>query len=63
MEGHRLTDLPSRHNEEVQEEQISCRVTSKRIRGKRLNSVDTRAQCPGSKHANIRALDTVRVTQ
>lgn len=63
MEGHRLTDLPSRHNEEVQEEQISCRVTSKRIRGKRLNSVDTRAQCPGSKHANTRASDTVRVTQ
>lgn len=32
----------------VQEEKISCQVTSKRIRGKRLNSVDTRAQCPGS---------------
>lgn len=41
----------------------AARVTFKRIRGSRLISVDTRAHCPGPKHAKTRGSDTMRVTQ
>lgn len=64
VEGRRLTDLTGRHNDKALRKSKSvARVTFKKTRGNRLKSVDTRAQCPGPKHAKPCAADSVRGTQ